>query len=185
MTKFFNHKPLWIIATLTFSLAIGGCASATKPEAMIVQTPDGVEYNTISETVHVITEGGMETSSVGASQISNADFQLAIVESIKKSRLFLDIAENTSEASYILYASIIDVEQPTMGFSMTVSIEVAWSLSRVEDKKPVWRSSHQSTYTASAGAAFAGVTRLRLATEGAAKENIEWALKSISQLETL
>ena len=68
---------------------------------------------------------------------------------------------------------------------MTVKLDVAWSLLKRGATTPVWASVHTSEYTASAGAAFAGVTRLRLATEGAAQENIEWALGEISKLDSL
>jgi hypothetical protein len=161
---------------------LGGCgATATKPEAMAVDAHETQRYETILGSIYVIVEGGNETSSAGTSQISNSDFRSAIVDSIKATTLFETTADDSSEASYVLHASIIDVEQPSFGFSMTVTIEVAWSLGNKSEDRPIWRSSHVSTYTASAGEAFAGVTRLRLATEGAAKQNITWALKTISE----
>ena len=40
----------------------------------------------------------------------------------------------------------------------------------------------ESSFTATTGDAFAGVTRLRIATEGAAQENIRLGIKKLSQL---
>jgi hypothetical protein len=41
----------------------------------------------------------------------------------------------------------------------------------------------KSSHTATMGQAFAGVTRLRLAVEGAARENIQLGLMAISRLQ--
>ena len=90
--------------------------------------------------------------------------------------------ENASESNYTLRSIIVDLEQPSLGFSMTVNLEVAWSLTRSGEKAPIWKDIHISTYTASPSEAFAGVTRLRVATEKAAKRNIGWALETISNL---
>jgi hypothetical protein len=46
----------------------------------------------------------------------------------------------------------------------------------------VWHKTITSSYTAPFSAAFVGVTRLRLAMEGAARKNIEQAIQDISQL---
>ena len=46
----------------------------------------------------------------------------------------------------------------------------------------VWQESIASEYTATPGDAFAAVKRLRLATEGAAKNNIAEGLSRISKL---
>jgi hypothetical protein len=70
-----------------------------------------------------------------------------------------------------------------MGFNMTVTLETNWTLSRKSDGKVVWQKAIPSTFTAKAGEAFAGVTRLRLANEGAARTNIEQAIKEISALD--
>jgi hypothetical protein len=55
-------------------------------------------------------------------------------------------------------------------------------LIRASDKSVVWRKPITSTFTAGMGDAFAGVTRLRMAVEGAARANIAQGLKEISDL---
>jgi len=55
-----------------------------------------------------------------------------------------------------------------MGFSFTVNVEMGWTLTRADTGAIVWRESIKSAHTTGAGEAFAGVERLRLATEGAA-----------------
>ena len=66
---------------------------------------------------------------------------------------------------------------------MTVSMEVNYHLARTELKQVVWQRAVSSTYTAPFSEAFVGVTRLRLANEGAARKNIEQAIQEMSQLQ--
>ena len=93
------------------------------------------------------------------------------------------MVENSAESVYLLKAAIINLNQPLWGASMTVDIDIAWTLAKIRVETPLIREVHSSTYTAPMGAAFAGVKRLRIATEGAVRENIDWILKRISQLD--
>jgi hypothetical protein len=70
-----------------------------------------------------------------------------------------------------------------MGFSMTVKMEVSYTLVDTTSGKAVWSKNIASEHTAKASEAFAGVTRLRLANEGAARDNIEQALTEMSALQ--
>ena len=81
---------------------------------------------------------------------------------------------------YKLEAAIMNLQQPMFGFNMTVTIETAWKLTNLKDGSTVLSENLINSYTATVGDAFAGVTRLRVASEGAARENIRDALKKIS-----
>ena len=65
---------------------------------------------------------------------------------------------------------------------MTVKIETGWTLTRASNSKIVWQEAIRSEHTSTPGEAFAGVTRVRLATEGAVKNNIAEALSRIATL---
>jgi hypothetical protein len=69
-----------------------------------------------------------------------------------------------------------------MGFSFTSKIEIAWSLTKTGEDKPVWEKAIRSEHTTGAGEAFAGATRQRMSIEGAIKKNISEALTDISGL---
>jgi hypothetical protein len=77
---------------------------------------------------------------------------------------------------------IVRVQQPLFGFSMTVSVETSWILKNRATNEVLWQKPIVGTYTAPAGAAFVGATRLRLANEGAARACIEQALRQMSEL---
>lgn len=166
-----------ILIALTFLLA--GCASGAKPEAMVAEKVAVAHPS--NNDVSVVVSGGKATSSVGASQISDDAFAQALRDSITKSGLFK--AVTASGGRYKLTAFIGKVDQPMMGFSMTVKMEVSYTLADTESNKAVWSKNISSEYTAKVSDAFAGVERLRLANEGAAKANIQQAVTEMAKLQ--
>jgi hypothetical protein len=156
-----------------------GCASAAKPEAMIAQIHLPIHKSPSNVVVSVI--GGRETSALGKSEIADEDFSHALRQSIEQSGLFAQALKDGS-AEYLLQAFIAQINQPFFGGSMTVSMEVNYSLTRTEPKQVVWQKAVYSTYTAQIGEAFVAATRLQLANEGAARKNIEQAIQEMSQL---
>jgi hypothetical protein len=65
---------------------------------------------------------------------------------------------------------------------MTVKMEVSYTLKDTRSGSTVWTKDINSEYTAKASAAFAGVERLRLANEGAARKNIRQAITEMAAL---
>ncbi len=105
----------------------------------------------------------------------------AIADSLYNSGLFSEIIHGKN-ADYLLNVMIFNLTQPSFGFSFTVEMEAVWSLAHADSKKVLMRESIRSSFTATTGDAFAGTTRLRIATEGAAQENIRRGIKKLSQL---
>ena len=156
-----------------------GCASSAKPEAMI-SVPASAVHQSASDVV-VTAIGGKQTSAMLVSQISNEDFALALRDSFDKAGLFRK-ALASGFARYTLDAFIVQLNQPMFGGSMTVSMEVSYTLSRTEPKEVLWKKGIFSTYTAAFSEAFVGATRLQMANEGAARKNIEQVIQEISSL---
>jgi|TARA_Y100000780_G_scaffold210420_1_gene208700 hypothetical protein len=146
---------------------------------MVVSTFSLQKVFPYSVSVNVL--GGKETSAMDKSQISNEAFMQAIADSLYKSGLFSKIIHGKN-ADYLLNVMIFNLAQPSFGFSFTVKMEAVWSLAHADSKKVLMRESVRSSFTATTGDAFAGVTRLRIATEGAAQENIRLGIKKLSQL---
>lgn len=169
------------LIVLLGALLAGGCASPSQPTAMVaapVLAPEARHEGSVAIQV----TGGSKTSAAGASQISNEDFFAALSESIEKAGLFQDAVAAGEKGDYRLDVAIVRVQQPLMGFSMTVTIETTWNLTKASDGQVVWRKAIVSSYTAAVSDAFAGVTRLRLANEGAARKNIEDAITQMGAL---
>ena len=167
------------VLLLATALFFGGCATPTQPTAMVATPIGSVTKHTQSLSINVT--GGSKTSAAGASKISDTDFAEALRQSITQSGLFAKISP-ADQADYRLDLQIVRLDQPMIGFSMTVTVEVTWTLARQSDHQIIWQKSITSTYTAKTGEAFAGVTRLRLATEGAARLNIQDAIGQMGAL---
>jgi len=158
---------------------LSGCATPATSKSMVVSTFSLQKVFPYSVSVNVL--GGKETSAMDKSQISNETFMQAIADSLYKSGLFSKIIHGKN-ADYLLNVMIFNLAQPSFGFSFTVKMEAVWSLAHADSKKVLMRESVRSSFTATTGDAFAGVTRLRIATEGAAQENIRLGIKKLSQL---
>jgi len=154
-----------------------GCATLTH-EGMVPTTFEITKKH--SQSVSVSVTGGKE----GGLQISDTTFMKALVDSIAKSQTFSRVVEGKG-GDYLLTVSVFHLEQPAFGFSFTVNLEAGWTLQRVNNGTIVWQESIKSSHTATVDDAFVGAKRLQLATEGAARNNIEQGLTKISQLSLL
>jgi hypothetical protein len=175
--KFLVFPVLAALISITGGLA--GCASPASTDAMVARGIPNIQH--CQKTVAVTAQGGSETGTMDSSNISNSDFAKAIETSIVENGVFTRIVPSNG-SDYILNVSIVSMSKPLFGASFTVDMEAAWSLSNAVSKQVVMRESIKSSATATMGQALVGVTRLRLAVEGAAQENIRQGLMAISKL---
>ncbi|MDB5757631.1 MAG: hypothetical protein JWM30_920 [Burkholderia sp.] len=173
-------RALLRIATAPFFAAlflIGGCASPPMQEAMV---PTGVVISKKHpETVRLNVGGGADAAA--GTTVPNAALEAALNQAINESKLFSQVVKGNG-GDFILTANVFSVNQPMFGMAMTVKMEVGWTLKRASDDKTVWQEAIRSEHTSTPGEAFAGVTRVRLATEGAVKNNIAEAMSKLATL---
>jgi hypothetical protein len=169
------------IIAIAFSCTalLAGCATPTSHEAMVPSSVDTARRHAQSVAVNVT--GGQETDAAGKPQISDDAFRQALTESINRSRTFSRVVQG-SGGDYLLTVALFGLDQPSFGLSFKVKMEAGWTLRRAGGGAPVWQESIRSEFTATTSDAFAAVTRLRMATEGAARENIAQGLAKISRL---
>lgn len=173
------HQTLLLIVPVIFVIMLNGCASPVDRGAMV---PGGFTASKhFPYSVSVRTGGGSATGAMDSSNIADADLQAAIEDAIRNSRLFTAIIQG-SGGDYELGVNITQLNKPVFGATFTVQLETAWSLTKVADRSVVFRKAVQSSGTATMGDAFAGVTRLRLAVEAAARDNISQGLTAIAEL---
>jgi hypothetical protein len=177
-TTSFRFLP--IAAIVLVAAAVAGCASPASRESMA--PPAAVATKQLPFAVSVDARGGSETGVMDSSNISNADFKAAIESAIAQSRLFRSVVQGKG-GDYDLTVTVISLSKPTFGASMTVDMEAGWMLTRGAEKSVVLRKTIKSTHTAAWNEAFAGVTRLRFAVEGAARSNITQGLQAIAALQ--
>lgn len=158
---------------------LGGCAIAPSTPASI--TPAAAEPATKHAKTVAVAVGGVDAGSTKAKlHLSDATVTEALVAAIEKNKTFSRVVKGAG-ADYQLSVSLINADYPSFGASFMVKNEMAWSLKRA-DGTTVWQESIKSEGLATAGEAFAGSERLRMAGERAARDNIAQGLTKIGQL---
>lgn len=158
---------------------LAGCATPANREAMVPPTVTVAKKHPQSVSVEVT--GGQQTDAMGKSQISNEDFAQALEQAITQSQTFASVTKGGAQ-NYRLSVVIVSLDQPSFGLTFNVKMEAGWTLKRTDTGATVWQESIRSESTAGPSDAFAAVARLRMATEGAARNNIAQGLTKISQL---
>lgn len=120
-------------------------------------------------------------SSGDSSAIGSADFQWALEQAIGKAQTFRSVVRGNG-ADCQLTVHFEKLTQPEMGANLTVRITARWQLQRNGGGQALADEVVESSHTAKWGEAFVFATRLRLATEGAARENIQEGLARLAKL---
>jgi hypothetical protein len=168
-----------ILALCVGAAALTGCAATpSKPESIVPPTLNAT--NKHPQSVAVVVAGGLESNPATKLRLSDATVTEALVASIEKHEVFSRVIKGNG-ADYQLAVNLISGDFPAFAGTFTVKAELAWSLKRA-DGKVVWQESIKTEGTSVAGEAFAGVERVRMATERAVRESIAQGLAKISKL---
>jgi hypothetical protein len=159
-----------VAAGLLACAGLSGCATPADPSKMSVQqgTADTNFPPALHQAMCVRTvTGGEETNPMWMSKVSSQDFQTALAASMDSAGL----SAGSGTCKYPVDVNLLGLSQPSMGFDMTVTAHVNYKVYDTAGK-PVLLETLNSGFTATVGDAFAGVTRLRLANEGAVRTSI-------------
>lgn len=172
-------RSLYAAAAAAAIVVLAGCAAPANKELMEAAPLTTAKRHPY--TLSVQTQGGAETGAMDSSNVANSDLKAAIESSIAKSQLFKAIVPG-KDGDYELNVSITQLSKPAMGFSFTVDMECAWSLTKVSDRSVAMRKVIRSTHTTGATEAFVGAKRLQMAVEGAVRNNIAQGLTALAGL---
>ena len=169
-----NFTEFFLFLLLFFSF-LTGCSSIPKSKNMIAERL--VIEKKHGKSVHLNVVGGGESETFF---VSNIEFQKAVKASIAKSDLFSAVTEE-QKSDYRLDIFLGDLKQTFIGMNMETIMEVVWNLSDVKTQKTIWQSIVTTSYTATTKDAFSGAERFKIATEKAARKNIEKGLERMSK----
>lgn len=167
-----KHLPCTQLGLLLYGLValFWGCATPATFEGMVPTSFQTAKSH--PQTVRVNVTGGQETVAVGRPQVTNSAFTQALTASITKSRTFSRVIEDQSQkADYLLTVTLFSMDKRVFG--RTVKMEAGWTLRRADTETVVWQDSIISEHTDA---------DIKLATEGAARNNIAQGLRKISKL---
>ena len=178
-------KLLKSIGTVSIVLFFAACATSPRLLHMVSQTESNIFKNSNKILKVEMPAGGQESDPIFAgSRIDNVTFWGALIQTLKKSSLFTQVI-STDSADYVMQAQILDQQQPFIGFNMTTTLAVLYSVTDAQDESKVWEREIVSKFTATVGDAFSGAARLNKANEGAVRENFQKLLEHLSKAEFL
>jgi len=91
--------------------------------------------------------------------------------------------KDSSGAQYLLKIRILEVDTPSFSVRMTVGMEAIWTLFYPAGDTELLRSKISSTYTGGFfEGGFSGANRVRVAMEGASRENIRIGIEMLAAL---
>lgn len=142
-------------------VVLAGCATPAAVEQMAVSLPITQTNPALKNSVAVAeVTGGRETNPMWTSQVSSDAFRRALEQSLQNAGMFNKIVAGSK---YQLTADLTRLDQPMMGFDMTVGSTVRYSLIETQTRKEVYARVIQISYTAKMSDAFVGSQRLKLA----------------------
>lgn len=169
-----------LLAASTLAL-LSACASGATAKGMTIDPADikSKPAPGLAGSVSVAqVGGGTETHPLWTSKIDDASFHAALVESLRVAGL-LSEKEGSPLA---LQVRLVKLDQPFMGFNMTVTSVVHYTVKDTRSGATVIDEDITAAHTATVGDAFAGVTRLRLANEGSARKNIAALIERLNAI---
>jgi len=173
-----------IAAVVCLSATLSACVSGVRssPARSGAMTPTIAPGGVITETsplrnaiqVGSVT-GGNFTNPMSRSQVSNGDFRTALQQALE-----LHTMAAGDQPRFILSADL-SLAQPTAnrGLNPTVTAGVHYRLLVPGSDRVVMDEYIATPYTATLGDAIIGVERLRMANEGAMRENISALMQKL------
>jgi hypothetical protein len=177
-------KNIYKIILVAFAIAITGCTSPARVDQM---TASGGLFRTVPTDSPLKSNmgikdvtGGRETNPMWISNVSSSDFERALEDSLRSAGLLNPIP---SSGRFQLTADLVRLDQPIFGFDMTVTAAVRYSVVERNSGKEIYARLIPTPFTATVSDAFVGATRLKIATEGTIKKNIEALIDELIRLQ--
>lgn len=108
--------------------------------------------------------------------------QNAIIDVINQTGLFVQ-ATTRGRADYQLDVSLVSIQWPTTGFSMSSKVEMFWNLTRAQDGKSMFQDKIVSEYSENMFNTFLGEARSYAVMRGAIKENIQAGIDRLGKID--
>lgn len=149
------------------------CASPAEFQNMVVT--DGLdmaqaEASPYHQNITVSrVDGGEETNPLWTSEISSQAFEKALITSLENAGILSELKDG---APYKLRATLLEIDQPIFGLNFTVRTRVRYEVIDTQTDKAIFDQEIPADHTATFGDSPFAIQRLRLANEGAAKNNI-------------
>ncbi len=108
--------------------------------------------------------------------------QNAIVDGINQAGLFI-CAADAGRAGYRLDVSLVSIQWPTTGFTMSSKVNMVWKLTRTHDGKVVFHDAIASDCSENMFGTVLGAARSYAAMRGAIRKNVREGLERLGKID--
>ncbi len=153
-------------------LSLSACAGGPRLEAMVA---DVSINNVITENSPLwkSTSIGDITGSTKTNKLWKTKVSKQVFEDALRQTLSLHAILSEGSAKYKVSAILKELRQPFLGLELAVSARVEYKVTRILDNTIVFNREITKTHTSTLNDSFVFSDRLKLANEGAIKENIK------------
>lgn len=154
-------------------IAVAGCSSETRSTAIVAPATSSTLVDSNSPLFQSVVvgevNGGEETTlTTLTSKVSNASFREALTTSLRLNGML----SPQPESDFIVDATIVSIEQPTLQLNFTTTATVSYLVRARKTNKALYENTLTTTSEAKFTDSIVRQERIRLATEGAMRENI-------------
>lgn len=181
MIKFdtaFSPRAAALLLILLAPLGLAGCAEPARPTALVASATETTLItagNPLFKALAVgAIGGGRETGVIEASQVSGPSFREGLDTSLS-----LRLMKTEGSPAFTVDATIIEVDQPSLQINFTATATVLYEV-RNEIGAIVFSARVTTESTAEVTDSIIRQERIRIATEGAARENIKQFLEVLA-----
>lgn len=158
-----------------------GCATPARIEQMAVGSTELSAVTAspaLRENVAIKdVTGGKETNPMLLSNVNSPDFERALEASLRAAGMLAP----RQAGRFQLLAHIEKLDQPWAGIDLTVTAHVKYTLVERSTGKDAFSKTIATPYTAKFSDSYLAVERLKLANEGAMRQNIRQLLLELNQ----
>ncbi|MEL6977392.1 MAG: hypothetical protein AAGM38_01780 [Pseudomonadota bacterium] len=170
-----------LLALGALGLVAAGCSSAARPTAIVAPADSAAFVQDHSPVYQSMTvgdvSGGEETTLISNSKISNEAFREALTTSMRLNGM---LSEAPSD-DFSVEAEILSVEQPTLQINFTTTAIVTYRVVATSSGAELYRQTVKTESEAKFTDSIVRQERIRIATEGAMKENIAAFMRVFGQ----
>lgn len=171
------------IFSILLLAALSGCATPARVDQMTAKRIDASKITNESPLRNNLSlkgvSGGESTNPLWLSKVGSDDFRQALEQSLKTVML---LSPDQSMGGYLLNATLVSLEQPWVGLDLQVVATVEYSLEERATGKKLLSRTIATPFTASFSDAVLAFERLKIANEGAVRENIEKIIDELLSL---
>lgn len=165
-------RNLALLLILTSAVALTGCASNASSQQMTykINSTERLKNTKLANNISISSvSGGHETNPLLASSINDENFEIALKDSLKEAHLY----QKLNDGTYQLNAHLVKLDKPLIGINLKVTCQVHYTLKDKTKNNVIYNKDITSDYTATMSDSPIAITRMKIANEGAARNNIK------------